>query len=251
MRARLTTRLLILVPLAVIILLNVHLINEIKEAPDKSKDSKLAAAAEVGGPESLKPEQHDKRQLNATELHLRTVEIPDFEAELKDLTRTQIRDLILQANQQQSIRNEHFISELLAQEQLIDGGESSSSNGTNEAKKPFYPTPKFLVIVIQVHSRLNYLEALIDSLRNTKYIEQALVVFSHDLYIPSMNDLIQRIDFCAVSLWTLLAPFLHPSHRTLTIQTLQIFYPLSLQIYPDEFPGQDPNDCPKSIKKAE
>ena len=32
---------------------------------------------------------------------------------------------------------------------------------------------------------------------------------------------------------------------------MQIFYPYSIQKYPNKFPGQDSNDCPKSIKKEE
>ncbi|CAF4652890.1 unnamed protein product, partial [Rotaria sp. Silwood2] len=30
---------------------------------------------------------------------------------------------------------------------------------------------------------------------------------------------------------------------------IQIFYPFSQQLYPDEFPGLDPNDCPRDIAK--
>ena len=33
------------------------------------------------------------------------------------------------------------------------------------------------------------------------------------------------------------------------IQVLQIFYPHSIQLYPDTFPGSSPNDCPKDISK--
>ena len=89
---------------------------------------------------------------------------------------------------------------------------------------------KFLVILIQVHSRLNYLRELIESLKHTKHINETLVIFSHDLYDVEMNKLIENITFCS---------------------TLQIFYPFSLQLYPDKFPGQDSNDCPKSMKKEE
>ena len=37
----------------------------------------------------------------------------------------------------------------------------------------------------------------------------------------------------------------------LLLQVLQIFYPYPIQIYPNEFPGEDPNDCPRNMKKAE
>lgn len=28
---------------------------------------------------------------------------------------------------------------------------------------------------------------------------------------------------------------------------MQIFYPFSIQVYPNSYPGQDPNDCPKKV----
>lgn len=31
------------------------------------------------------------------------------------------------------------------------------------------------------------------------------------------------------------------------LQTMQIFYPYSTQIYPDVFPGTDPRDCPRNM----
>ena len=117
-----------------------------------------------------------------------------------------LKDKIRLINSNPKIRNKQYIDELIINEK------------------------KFLVILVQVHSRLNYLKELIDSLKHTKYINETLVIFSHDLYDDEMNKLIQNITFCS---------------------TLQIFYPLSLQLYPDKFPGQDSNDCPKSIKKEE
>src|SRR5690606_172346 len=62
-----------------------------------------------------------------------------------------------------------------------------------------YKMPKFLVIIIQIHLRLNYLKDLVDSLRDVKYIESTLVIFSHDVYDEEMNEFINSIDFCAVS----------------------------------------------------
>lgn len=87
-----------------------------------------------------------------------------------------------------------------------------------------------LVILVQVHSRVNYLQALIDSLRDTKGIQQTLVVFSHDVYDETMNKLVESIRFCA---------------------TLQIFYPHAMQVYPNRFPGRSACDCPKNLKKSE
>ncbi|XP_076308155.1 alpha-1,6-mannosyl-glycoprotein 2-beta-N-acetylglucosaminyltransferase isoform X1 [Tachypleus tridentatus] len=86
------------------------------------------------------------------------------------------------------------------------------------------------VIVIQVHNRYQYLSALIRSLQQTKGIEKVLVIFSHDLFDREINQLIQKISFCKVT---------------------QIFYPHSIQLHPDTFPGQDPNDCPRDMKKEE
>ena len=38
-----------------------------------------------------------------------------------------------------------------------------------------------LVIIVQVHKRLKYLQNLIDSLSKVKFIEETLIIFSHDL----------------------------------------------------------------------
>ncbi|EDV99201.1 GH13722, partial [Drosophila grimshawi] len=85
-----------------------------------------------------------------------------------------------------------------------------------------------VIIVIQVHRRINYLKHLISSLSKAWGISQALLVFSHDYYDEDINELVQNIDFCKV---------------------IQIFYPYSTQIYPDEFPGNHRNDCPRNISK--
>jgi len=82
------------------------------------------------------------------------------------------------------------------------------------------------VIVIQVHSRVEYLSLLIDSLSRVTSIENALIIFSHDLFIPELNDAIRHIDFAPV---------------------MQIFYPDSLQLNPNSFPGQSPDDCPRDV----
>lgn len=57
-----------------------------------------------------------------------------------------------------------------------------------------------VVIVVQVHNRVEYLRHLIDSLRKSKGIDSTLVIFSHDLYHEGMNALVQSIDFCPVSI---------------------------------------------------
>ena len=58
---------------------------------------------------------------------------------------------------------------------------------------------KSLIIVVQVHSRPDYFEYLIKSLRAAKGISDALLVISHDLFSEDMNRLVKTIDFCKVS----------------------------------------------------
>lgn len=79
------------------------------------------------------------------------------------------------------IKNKHFINRNL-----------EKATQSNER------LPLFFVILIQVHSRENYLKELIDSLRKTTHIQDALVIFSHDLNSNNINRLIESIDFCAV-----------------------------------------------------
>lgn len=56
-----------------------------------------------------------------------------------------------------------------------------------------------LIIMVQVHDRYQYLAALIDSLQRVRGIEDALLIFSHDIYDDRMNSMIKRITFCKVS----------------------------------------------------
>ncbi|KAH8363578.1 hypothetical protein KR084_011760 [Drosophila pseudotakahashii] len=87
-----------------------------------------------------------------------------------------------------------------------------------------------VIIVVQVHTRITYLRHLIVSLAQARDISKVLLVFSHDYYDDDINDLVQQIDFC---------------------KTMQIFYPYSIQTHPNEYPGVDPNDCPRNIKKEQ
>lgn len=87
-----------------------------------------------------------------------------------------------------------------------------------------------VIIVVQVHTRITYLRHLIVSLAQARDISKVLLVFSHDFYDDDINDLVQQIDFCKV---------------------MQIFYPYSIQTHPNEYPGVDPNDCPRNIKKEQ
>ncbi|XP_055852497.1 alpha-1,6-mannosyl-glycoprotein 2-beta-N-acetylglucosaminyltransferase isoform X3 [Episyrphus balteatus] len=85
-----------------------------------------------------------------------------------------------------------------------------------------------VIIVIQVHTRITYLRHLIVSLAQARDISKTLLIFSHDYYDEDINDLVQTIDFCKV---------------------MQIFYPFSIQTHPHEFPGVDPGDCPRDMKR--
>lgn len=87
-----------------------------------------------------------------------------------------------------------------------------------------------VIIVVQVHKRITYLRHLIVSLAQARDISRTLLVFSHDHFDDDINDLVQSIDFCKV---------------------MQIFYPFSIQTHPNEFPGADPGDCPRDIKKEQ
>ncbi len=95
---------------------------------------------------------------------------------------------------QDSTEAQYIIQNIRFIEKILNDEEKSSSS-----KKEFKP-PKFLVLLVQVHSRVKYLKELINSLRETKFINESLVVFSHDLKTNEMDDLIRSIDFCAVSL---------------------------------------------------
>lgn len=90
-------------------------------------------------------------------------------------------------------------------------------------------TPGELVLVVQVHNRPEYLRLLLDSLRKVQDIDEVLVIFSHDFWSSEINQLIAGVHFCPV---------------------LQVFFPFSIQLYPSEFPGSDPRDCPRDLKKS-
>lgn len=78
------------------------------------------------------------------------------------------------------------------------------------------------MLVVQVGRDAERLQYLIISLAQVHYIQSVLVVFSHSYYDDKINKLISSIKFCRV---------------------MQIFYPYSLQLYPNKFPGIDAEDC--------
>lgn len=100
----------------------------------------------------------------------------------------------------------------------------------NEVSEDTLP-PSTPIIVVQIHNRGKYLEGLIYSLSCVRGIEQSLLVFSHDVWDDEINSLIRR--------------------RVSFVPYLQIFYPFSLQLYPNTFPGSDPRDCPRDMPPQE
>ncbi|XP_029352192.1 alpha-1,6-mannosyl-glycoprotein 2-beta-N-acetylglucosaminyltransferase [Echeneis naucrates] len=91
-----------------------------------------------------------------------------------------------------------------------------------------FPGDPQLVLVVQVHNRPDYLRLLIQSLEKAAEVHSFLLIFSHDYFSEEINSIVQGITFCKV---------------------LQIYFPFSIQLYPSEFPGQDPRDCPRDISK--
>ena len=59
-----------------------------------------------------------------------------------------------------------------------------------------------IIIVIQVHKRLEYLVHLLSSLENAKGIENVLLIVSSDWYSDALMDAVKKINFCQV--WTFL-----------------------------------------------
>ncbi|ENN83612.1 hypothetical protein YQE_00033, partial [Dendroctonus ponderosae] len=137
-------------------------------------------------------------------------------------------------NWQESELSEKPAEELQSRELDVDGIQMKMQQA-NDAQVIFNEESfeslhnESLVIVVQVHNRLEYLGRLIESLSKAKHIEDTLLVFSHDVFNEEINELVRRIPFCKV---------------------MQIFFPYSLQTHRDRFPGTDPRDCPRDLKKS-
>lgn len=78
--------------------------------------------------------------------------------------------------------------------------------------------------------RLPYLRKLIESLSASSNISEVLLIFSHDYFDDDINEEISSINFC---------------------KYMQIFYPFSIQIHVDEFPGQSSDDCTNNLTQNE
>ena len=70
------------------------------------------------------------------------------------------------------------------------------------------------VLVVQVHKRIEYLKALIESLRNAQGINRTLLIFSHDNFNPKINYFIQSINFTKVTILDVQYNSLTHSHFT-------------------------------------
>ncbi|XP_041814056.1 alpha-1,6-mannosyl-glycoprotein 2-beta-N-acetylglucosaminyltransferase [Chelmon rostratus] len=91
-----------------------------------------------------------------------------------------------------------------------------------------FPGEPRLVLVVQVHDRPEYLRLFIQSLEKAAEVHSFFLIFSHDYFSEEINAIVQGITFCRV---------------------LQIYFPFSTQLYPNEFPGKDPRDCPRDTSK--
>ena len=59
--------------------------------------------------------------------------------------------------------------------------------------------PSFdLVMIIQVHRRLEYLKMLLESLRGARDISEVLLVVSFDYYDEELFSVVDKVDFCKV-----------------------------------------------------
>lgn len=115
-----------------------------------------------------------------------------------------LRQFIHASNSAQSVRNEDIYGKLPS------------------PREPDLPLSPNSVFVIQVHSRLENLRILIESLRQVKYIESSLLVFSSDFLTDDFFRLVDSVTFA---------------------RTVKIFFPHSTQVFPDCFPGQSSTDC--------
>lgn len=83
-----------------------------------------------------------------------------------------------------------------------------------------------VVIVVMVHNRLSYFAEFLNSLKDIQNIEKSFLVISQDVFSDDIDRLLDSVDFMCF---------------------IRIFYPGSLQLNPNQFPGADPNDCPRDI----
>ncbi|KAK3888289.1 hypothetical protein Pcinc_007643 [Petrolisthes cinctipes] len=78
------------------------------------------------------------------------------------------------------------------------------------------------IILIQVHKRLSNLQYLVASLLSVRGVNQSLVIFSHDFWSEEINHFVRGI---------------------VGFRLMQFFFPHSLQLHPNQFPGPSEGDC--------
>lgn len=74
----------------------------------------------------------------------------------------------------------------------------NSNNHTLNGKKFPSVSDENLVIVVQIHKRIDYLRTLIRSMSKVEGIEKTLIVFSHDVFNAEINQLVETINFAKV-----------------------------------------------------
>ncbi len=55
-----------------------------------------------------------------------------------------------------------------------------------------------IILIVQVHKRVGYLQQLLDSLRAARGVEEVLLVVSSDYYFEDLNRIVESVDFCKV-----------------------------------------------------
>lgn len=199
----LLVKLLITVPLVVLLLLNMQLTGQVKDLnsfynlkqeAESFLKNKLAMY-NTNSSNRFTQTVTSEKSSNSMVFDIVNGESYSAMIEKLNMTRDELRDRIEKANEQPVIRNRHFI------DKYLQSTMSERKKLLNDSDKT-YQVPEFLVILIQIHSRLSYLSDLVASLQQVKNIHNALVVFSHDIYDADMNAFVQSIDFCSVRLVT-------------------------------------------------
>lgn len=122
-------------------------------------------------------------------------------------------DQLVYNNLKNNARNK---DKVLTMKKLIKEINENQHINNNNAFKYFKAENS--VVVIQVHSDIRYLAVLLDSIRRVIGITRSLIIFCHDYYDDRINNVIRNITFAKV---------------------MQIFYPYSIQLHPNIYPGKD------------
>lgn len=102
---------------------------------------------------------------------------------------------------------------IIAKNEVVATGPYSSS----QREEPFE-----FIIIVQVHSRHDFLEFLLSTIEKQSNLENALLVISTDISNSEVEQVISKIEF---------------------MNHVHIVFPNSAQFYSGEFPATTPNDC--------